>query len=201
MSTFWTADLHFGHENISTYCPGRQLLGSTVGEMNVGLIEGWNLVVSPDDTVNIVGDLCMGKISTTLPLVEMLNGHKRLIAGNHDRWFGTMGADPSTKKGRSFARWSAAYEEVGLELVTDGWLDMEIGGHEVRVCHFPYDGDSHGEDRYVDERPPNDGKILLCGHVHDAWRVKDRQINVGVDVWGYAPVEEADIVALIEQIK
>lgn len=197
---YWTSDLHLGHLNIREYCPGRQALGSTVDQMNEALIDRWNAVVNTNDEVWILGDLCMGKIGDTLPLVELLNGHKWLVGGNHDRWFGTMDSDVP-KKQRTFARWSAEYEAVGLELVTDRWLDTPVGGHPVRVCHFPYEGDSHGEDRYAAERPPNNGLPLLCGHVHDAWRIRSRMVNVGVDVWNYAPVSETEIVSIIERMR
>lgn len=32
-------------------------------------------------------------------------------------------------------------------------------------------------------------KPVLCGHIHDLFRSVDNVVNVGVDVWGYAPVE------------
>lgn len=43
-------------------------------------------------------------------------------------------------------------------------------------------------DRYREERPADEGRWLLHGHVHERWRQRGRQINVGVDVWDYAPV-------------
>ena len=64
-------------------------------------------------------------------------------------------------------------------------------------CHFPYEGDSHDHDRYPDHRPLDDGEWLLHGHVHQRWRVRGRMINVGVDVWDYAPVPEDELVALL----
>ena len=64
--------------------------------------------------------------------------------------------------------------------------------------HFPYEGDSHDEDRFTRWRPVDDGAWLLHGHVHTSWQVNGRQINVGVDVWDYAPVSEAALAALIE---
>lgn len=199
---FWTADLHFGHANIREYEPARQELGADVDAMNDALIHRWNAVVGQDDEVYIVGDLCMGKIAESLPLVELLNGEKYLIAGNHDRWFGLYPHEgEDSKKGRMWARWAAAYQEVGLALITDEWLDVLIGRHVVRVCHFPYSGDHTEEVRYVENRPPDNGHVLLHGHVHGAWRINGRQINVGVDAHDYYPVVEEEIVQMIEEVK
>ena len=65
-----------------------------------------------------------------------------------------------------------------------------IGATEVLLCHFPYYGDSHGKDRYTGNRPDDEGGWLICGHVHDAWKYRDRMINIGVDVNDYMPVPE-----------
>lgn len=188
---FWTSDLHFGHANIREYCPDRLALGPDVDSMNVELIERWNETVMPSDDIWIVGDLCMGKLADTLPLVARLNGHKQLFVGNHDR--------PFKEKGRS--KWELAYSEVGIESFTYGTIHTTIGRYSVSVNHFPYEGDSHDEDRFVDHRPKNQGQILIHGHVHDTWKINGRQINVGVDVWDYRPVHEDEIVAIVSAMR
>lgn len=33
----------------------------------------------------------------------------------------------------------------------------------------------------------------LCGHVHEAWKRRDKTINVGVDVWDFAPHTFAEL--------
>lgn len=54
MSIFFTADLHFWHENIIQYC---QRPFASADEMNSALISNWNARVTPDDTVYILGDV------------------------------------------------------------------------------------------------------------------------------------------------
>ena len=62
MSLFFTADQHFGHANILQYeahsrvTPYGQTFAS-VEAMNEALIEHWNAVVQPDDTVYCLGAL------------------------------------------------------------------------------------------------------------------------------------------------
>jgi calcineurin-like phosphoesterase family protein len=46
------------------------------------LIERWNSVIRPGDTVYHLGDFCFGKES--LAIAQFLNGKKRLVLGNHD---------------------------------------------------------------------------------------------------------------------
>ncbi len=62
------------------------------------------------------------------------------------------------------------------------------------MCHFPYRGDSHASDRFVEHRPVETGGWLIHGHVHDTWLQSDWMINVGVDVNDYRPVA-ADAIA------
>lgn len=62
-------------------------------------------------------------------------------------------------------------------------------GTVIDVDHFPYAGDSGGQDRFLDWRPEDNGRVLLHGHVHSSWRANGRMINVGVDVWDYAPIQ------------
>lgn len=75
---FFTSDTHFGHHNIIEYC---QRPFSSVEEMDESLVQKWNEVVKPKDTVFHLGDLAFkyGMISA-----HKLNGKKFLILGNHD---------------------------------------------------------------------------------------------------------------------
>ena len=76
---YFTADLHFNHANILKYT---NRPWSTVSEMNDGLIENWNSVVSPKDSVYILGDFCW---KNTREIMARLNGKKILIVGSHDK--------------------------------------------------------------------------------------------------------------------
>ncbi|MGN6695931.1 MAG: hypothetical protein ACTHN0_17270, partial [Aquihabitans sp.] len=89
------------------------------------------------------------------------------------------------------------YREAGfVEIVTETEIDLG-DGLVLPACHFPYQGDSHDEDRFVPYRPVDHGGWLLHGHVHERWKVDGRQLNVGTDVWDYAPVSAADLRALV----
>ncbi len=84
MNSIWfTSDHHFGHKNIiefeKTFRPFNNL-----EEMHECLIERWNKVVKPNDTVFHLGDFCFGK--GYIKIAGKLNGKKRLIMGNHDSY-------------------------------------------------------------------------------------------------------------------
>ena len=79
MNIFVTSDTHFGHANIIGYC-GRPF--GSVSEMDEELVSRWNSVVKAQDHVYHLGDVTMRKAD--LSIVRRLNGHKRLVFGNHD---------------------------------------------------------------------------------------------------------------------
>ena len=190
--TWFTSDWHLGHVNIINFC---HRPFSSVEEMNETIIERHNSRVSPTDKVFVLGDVALGKIDESLALVLRMNGTKYLIPGNHDRcWSGHAKSRPID---------TTRYTEVGFTVIGEDLTyrqpkDLIFGGG-LRMCHFPYAGDSHDEDRYAEHRPVQKwGKEwLIHGHVHNAWKVKDQQINVGVDVWDFYPVPLSTIQAII----
>jgi len=187
MQTWFTADTHFGHANIITYCD-RPF--ASVESMQAGLVRRWNEVVAPEDRVLVLGDFALGRLNQTLGVLSELNGTKDLIVGNHDRPF-----DPDPRRR---AEWTARYLAAGFRSVTPGTIGFNLGGdYPVLLGHFPYSGDSHGPDRYSDQRPFDGGLPIVHGHVHTAWRLNGRQFNAGVDVNDYAPVSEKDVLAAL----
>ncbi len=186
MTTWFTADLHLGHQNIIGYC-GRPFPDAEA--MNAELVRLWNDTVRASDTVWVLGDVALGRITESLSLIGGLAGRKVLLAGNHDRcWHG---------HGRRAEGWTERYLQAGFAEVHQGEAALVVAGIHVRGCHFPYSGDSHDRDRYVEHRPVDEGAWLLHGHVHQRWLQRGRMINVGVDVWGFRPVSEDALAALM----
>ena len=57
---FFTSDQHFGHKNIIKYCD-RPF--ESVTQMDDEIIACWNSVVSPSDTVYVIGDVSFYNLS------------------------------------------------------------------------------------------------------------------------------------------
>lgn len=196
---WFSSDLHLGHDNIRKFCnrPFRD-----TDSMNARICRTFQERVGPDDELWLLGDIAMGSLESTLPLVRSLTaGRIVLVAGNHDRVHLMYGA-----KGDRF---TSQYARVCDGMFTSVAPDLALSdGTTVKVSHFPYslspeevrvrrDGVAAATDRFAEWRPIDNGSWLLCGHVHDAWRQRGRQVNVGVDAWGGAPVSEEDLVRLI----
>jgi calcineurin-like phosphoesterase family protein len=183
---WFTSDLHFGHANVIGYS-SRPF--ADVDDMNRTLVANWNARVGHEDTVWVLGDVAMGKLADSLAFVGQLAGRKLLLTGNHDRCWARhrKGVEAATKQ----------YLDAGFAEIHNETVTFEIGGRHVVACHFPYRGDSHDHDRYVEARPCDRGAWLLHGHVHERWRVRGRMINVGVDAWQQTPVGLDQLEAVI----
>lgn len=109
------SDTHFGHANMLTFVrsdgtPVRPGF-ATVQDIDAHMIERWNAVVRPQDHVYHLGDVALAIPSQAAAfIIKSLNGRKRLVRGNHDRY--------STNQ---YVR--MGFEEIhGLRMLGDVWL-------------------------------------------------------------------------------
>lgn len=109
MTPFFTADTHFNHEKMMTYCC-RQF--NSVEEMNEKLISNWNQVVPTGGLVYHLGDFAW---YDPKPILERLNGQIILIKGNHDR--------DNVSKHPKVVR-------------TEKLLNIRVEDQPVTLCHF-----------------------------------------------------------------
>ncbi|WVX87954.1 metallophosphoesterase [Arthrobacter phage Snek] len=183
---FFHADWHFNHDFVAA------TRGFASAEAHdEALIEAINSRVTKRDHLYVLGDVFMGSVSAGLAQVARVNGIKHLILGNHDA------AHPMHKRSiPHMRRFLDVFESVSLH------EQVRLpGGRKVLLSHFPYEGDHDDrDDRHMQWRLRDGGEWLIHGHVHDAWTVNGRQINVGVDKWTY-PIEAGVMKALIEGVE
>lgn len=93
---FVISDHHFDHANILRFTRAdgsRVRTFADVTEMNEHMVDMWNRRVRPCDHVYHLGDFAFGRKG--LEYARRLNGHLRLVRGNHDvyqtRWYTDVG--------------------------------------------------------------------------------------------------------------
>jgi calcineurin-like phosphoesterase family protein len=204
MKRYYSSDWHLGHVNMTR--AGKDLCGrpfDTPDEMNEAIVTYANEATKPEDELYILGDIAMGKLDESLPWLTRVHCRLILLPGNHDRFsfaYQRKG-DRSAKVAREAERYGQ-YGDVWLE--TEGKPSEFIApfispsGWPVKMSHYPYVGDSHGEDRHSDMRPRQEGSALIHGHVHEEWQTRDNMFNVGVDVNNFKPVSEEELIAWLE---
>lgn len=73
------SDLHLGHQNILKFSPTRG--GTDMKSHSEWLVDQWNSVVTNQDLVWVLGDVCFNPIHMTY--LNAMRGTKHLILGNH----------------------------------------------------------------------------------------------------------------------
>ena len=163
MIRFWTADEHYGHDQIRVHCH-RPYKNNQV--MTRDIIKKHNSVVTDKDVVYHLGDFAFAgpdRSTYVEQLIRRLNGKHILVRGNHDR------IDPFK------------FVEAGFQSVHTS-LTKRVGDFDVVMAHDPSIWNCVSN---MDPLP-----IFLHGHIHNVWKsiVKKRMVNVGVDVWDFYPV-------------
>ena len=73
------SDLHLGHQNILKFSPTRG--GTDMQSHSEWLVDQWNSVVTKQDLVWVLGDVCFNPIH--MKYLKAMRGTKHLILGNH----------------------------------------------------------------------------------------------------------------------
>ncbi|GJD38054.1 metallophosphoesterase [Methylobacterium bullatum] len=85
-TTHVVSDTHVGHRNILSSSMERPRPFATIEAHDETLVERWNAVVRPDDTVWHLGDFAYRCTEAyALSIFLRLNGRKLLIRGNHEK--------------------------------------------------------------------------------------------------------------------
>jgi calcineurin-like phosphoesterase family protein len=132
MATWFTSDTHFYHANVITYCkrPFLNLEGfPDVLAMNKALVDNWNAVVDPEDTVYHLGDFAMGPRRLLAHIRSLLHGRVVLVRGNHDRS-------------------ATACLEAGFNMVVSSMVS-DVDGCRILLQHHPPQPSQEGQFDYI----------------------------------------------------
>lgn len=175
---WFTSDTHFGHSNILKFC-NRPF--TNIKEHDEVLINNWNAIVQPNDTVFHLGDFAFASPGYIREVVSRLNGNITLIIGNHD--------------------WKNLNQST-LELFnkTAQQLYIQINGRKVLLNHYPmlcFAGTY---------RRDEDRVYQLFGHVHSGpnaiigedlprleYLFNNCQYDVGVDNNNFRPISFTEV--------
>lgn len=174
---WFSSDLHFDHRNL---CLKHRKFRS-VDYMNKLIIDNCNSVIGNNDEFYILGDISFAKLDKTIELVSQLNGKKHLILGNHDKYLA---------KKKEFRE---------LFLSVDHYREIDVyhkdTGEKQRICMSHYPMLVWNRSHY--------GSVALHGHCHGSmvYPFEGRIMDVGMDCWGFKPVECFYILDILNKIE
>ncbi len=196
MTIWFSADHHFGHENIIKYTD-RPF--ASVEEMDSVLIEKWNECVEEEDMVYYLGDFTLGSFQRFEWYINQLNGKFYFVPGGHDRRW----VDPLTS-------WWPIPGDVGYELISGEKVTILPQLHHlnfpsstrypttITLCHYPM----------LSWEKSHYGSPHLHGHSHGTFgcmgdsgdvqlppdQTKGKRLDVGVDCMGFEPISLEEVI-------
>lgn len=183
MTTFFTADHHFGHANIIKYCDRPY---SKVLDMDIALIGKWNSVVEHTDTVYYVGDFSLKGLEHVRYYFKQLKGRIRMIAGSHDAWMDEYQTD----------RGPGLVSQSDKVLILPPVYTVEFQGTKmfqpsITLCHYAMR--SWDRSHYATWH--------LFGHHHGKLEPYGLSFDIGVDCWDFYPVSLEQVAEKMATLK
>ena len=174
---FLTSDTHFGHDREFLWGP-RGFTSSQ--EHDEAIIKNWNEVVGPDDIVYHMGDLMLGDNAYGIECVKRLNGHIKLIRGNHD----------------TDARWKLYATLPNVELI--GWAEViKYKKYQFYLSHHPTMTSN------LEKAPHLRMHLInLYGHTHQPnkfYQSTPFMFHCGLDSNGNKPVSLDDAIEMMKE--
>lgn len=136
---------------------------ASVREMDEAMITRWNAVVGAEDEVWHLGDFAVRRTAPAMAELLAALAGRKHLVAGNNDGPATLG----------LAGWASVqrYAEIDLE------------GARLVLCHYPF---RTWNGMYK-------GAVNLHGHSHGQLAGLTRQIDVGVDVWDFRPVDLAQI--------
>lgn len=179
MSKTWiSSDLHLNHDRDFIY---KERGFNSVGEMNKAIIERFNEVITPSDTLYLLGDIVMGSLDAATVLFRQLpRCDLRIIEGNHDtlnRWnmYGDMGAiryPGCAHRFNKFGKWSFIFSHYPMI------VSYNKDYRERRVVNVS--GHTHNPDKFA---MMNEGIYNIAVDAHNCYPVDIEQIIADIEAY------------------
>ena len=177
MKTYFTSDFHLGSSNIINYC---KRPFKNVSHMNDTLIRRVNKLDRHDVLFHVGDFVLVGHDRHGIKedfsdikyseYLDKIKPHIILLNGNHDSVHNVKA------------------------MLNSAVVNLNRKYKNISVSHFPL------------TKSYDTLKIHLCGHIHDKWLVnfdketKVLNLNVGVDVWDYRPVDNLTLVKVLDDL-
>lgn len=174
---WFTSDLHIGHDKEFIW---KARGFNSIEEHDTQILLKWNAVVSSDDTVYILGDLCMNENEKEWDRIyKNLNGYKNVIYGNHD----------------TVSKLGKYVNDYNMHLIGYGDIYKYSKKRKFFLSHYPTLVGNYEEDKFF---------YNLSGHTHSTDKFQygwGKVYNVAMDAHNCTPVSIEQIIKDIEKYR
>ena len=178
---YFISDWHFNHDQEFIW---KARGFNSVAEMNEEIIKRHNSVVSENDDVYVLGDLCMSAdLLGNKNLIERLNGRLHIVYGNHD-----------------------TDNRIGMYLTCQNVVELcgyatilKYKKYRFYLSHYPTNTGNYDDDG----RGLKGRTINLCGHIHTTNEFEDMDkgqlsYHVEMDAHDCYPTSIEEIIVTLE---
>ena len=176
---YMASDLHFGHDRDFIYGPRGF---NSIEEHDRAIIKNWNEIITPNDTVYVLGDLMLGDNTKGMNKISQLNGIINIVIGNHDT---DSRLELYSDFGKNIAQIEYAYR-------------LKYNKYSFFLTHYPT------LTANIDDGKTLKRKVInICGHIH----TKDKFIDwdkgciyhAELDATNMRPISIEEIIKDIEK--
>lgn len=160
---FLTADEHYGHSKIIEYV-NRPF--NSIENMNNAIIARHNQVVSENDVVIHIGDICFGSAKDLSDILIQLNGTHFLMDGSHDWALSLLVKEgiPDYLSDKVF--------------VLPKMVEFTYNKNKITLCHY----------KFFNWWGSHYGSYSFHGHSHGKAPKTPNSLDIGVDVHNFYPI-------------
>lgn len=193
MKRWFISDTHFNHLNIIQYCRRPFVLADPSKCVRCKGSGIWPSTSRDDDDYGSEPDICTHPDVDAMNEELVLRWNQRVQPDDIVYHLGDVFLGPREAAAPILARLNGSivlikgnHDRVSNTVFRSMKLDprksdhINIGGMRILLVHRP------------PQSAPTDYDLVLCGHVHNAWKERvvqgKRVVNVGVDVRGFRPV-------------
>jgi calcineurin-like phosphoesterase family protein len=184
---FFSADFHGYHEKILASGFGKRPW-NTIEDMTQALVDNFNSKVSADDELYILGDLFFKPNQRKDDIIKTVASLKCknifITPGNHDKKSQLI--DFGFKEANIADSFEVVLFGIRFKCQHFQFVEFMTDKDARERPHLPFVRRATWEDT-------NEQIKLLSGHVHESWKLRPNNLNVGVDVFNYFPVSEDEI--------
>lgn len=190
ITDFVTSDLHLGHATGATVFRDFSSVAEHDAMILARIREAVRGIATP--RLFILGDVALGGWRNSITQLRELPFEVHVVLGNHDR------PAPNMSNGHNYLQ-----EFMALGGFASVQTVARVQGFVL--SHYPYDnapGEAGNSDDFEEWRLRDRGIPLLHGHTHSKERFSlsssgTPQVHVGVDAWGFKPVNIREIKELL----
>jgi len=163
--------------------------------MDDALVQNWNEVVQPEDSIRVLGDFGLSNVEHLHRIIAQLNGHKHIMLGNHDRgkrFYERAGFRGVESRGSLLVFEAESLNKMGMYDLVEGVSHLTVVLTHVKLSLDTIEQCRDMWHRYGEPLPT---VLNIHGHSHNSGEeMHGRWACISVENTNYRPVTMRSVI-------